>query len=164
MRFSFSTIPACPHILRFKQTSIVLAGLMLLIMTSSALVQGIEWTEKDLAKNVHRAEEAFEGGEMSRAYGLFAHLVSIATDRAFLHFRFGAICTFTADRLNEAEEHLHWAQELGIVETDHASEWNFYQGRLAHLKYDFDSTTEGSENAVLRLFNFIAKLPEFQLI
>ena len=32
------------------------------------------------------------------------------------------------------------------------------------LKYDFDSTTEGSENAVLRLFNFIAKLPEFQLI
>lgn len=32
------------------------------------------------------------------------------------------------------------------------------------LKYDFDSTTEGSENAVLRLFNFMAKLPEFQLI
>ena len=32
------------------------------------------------------------------------------------------------------------------------------------IKYDFDSTTEGSENAVLRLFNFIAKLPEFQLI
>jgi hypothetical protein len=32
------------------------------------------------------------------------------------------------------------------------------------LKYDFDSTTEGSENAVLRLFNFISKLPEFQLI
>ena len=32
------------------------------------------------------------------------------------------------------------------------------------VKYDFDSTTEGSENAVLRLFNFMAKLPEFQLI
>jgi len=32
------------------------------------------------------------------------------------------------------------------------------------LKYDFDGTTEGSENAVLRLFNFMAKLPEFQLI
>jgi len=32
------------------------------------------------------------------------------------------------------------------------------------LKYDFDSTTEGAENAVLRLFNFMAKLPEFQLI
>ena len=104
-----------------------------------AIAQGAEWTEKDLAKNVHRAEEAFQAGEMSRAYGLFAHLVSIAEDRPFLHFRFGAICTFTADRLNEAEEHLHWAQELGIVETDHASEWNFYQGRLAHLKYDFDS-------------------------
>ena len=104
-----------------------------------AIAQGAEWTEKDLAKNVHRAEEAFEAGEMSRAYGLFAHLVSIAEDRPFLHFRFGAICTFTSNRLNEAEEHLHWAQELGILETEHAAEWNFYQGRLAHIKYDFES-------------------------
>ena len=32
------------------------------------------------------------------------------------------------------------------------------------LKYDFDGTSEGSDNAVLRLFNFMAKLPEFQLI
>jgi len=32
------------------------------------------------------------------------------------------------------------------------------------LKYDFDSTSEGSENAIIRLFNFMAKLPEFQLI
>jgi uncharacterized protein (DUF1800 family) len=32
------------------------------------------------------------------------------------------------------------------------------------LKYDFDSKTEGSENAVLRLFNFMVKTPEFQLI
>jgi uncharacterized protein (DUF1800 family) len=32
------------------------------------------------------------------------------------------------------------------------------------LKYDFDSKTEGSENAVLRLFNFMVKIPEFQLI
>ncbi len=32
------------------------------------------------------------------------------------------------------------------------------------LKYDFDATAEGSENAVLRLFNFMTKLPEFQLI
>ncbi len=32
------------------------------------------------------------------------------------------------------------------------------------LKYDFDAATEGSENAVLRLFNFMTKLPEFQLI
>ena len=127
MRFSFSTIPACLHILRFKQTSIVLAGLMLLTMTSSALAQGVEWTEKDLAKNVHRAEEAFEGGEMSRAYGLFAHLVSIATDRAFLHFRFGSICTHTTDRLDEAEEHLRWAMDLGVLNTEHAAEWNYYQ-------------------------------------
>ena len=32
------------------------------------------------------------------------------------------------------------------------------------LKYDFDSKTEGSENAVMRLFNFMIKTPEFQLI
>jgi len=32
------------------------------------------------------------------------------------------------------------------------------------LKYDFDSKTEGSENAVMRLFNFMVKTPEFQLI
>lgn len=32
------------------------------------------------------------------------------------------------------------------------------------LKYDFDSKTEGSDNAVLRLFNFMVKTPEFQLI
>ncbi|MBP6181739.1 DUF1800 domain-containing protein [Flavobacterium sp.] len=32
------------------------------------------------------------------------------------------------------------------------------------LKYDFDSKTEGSENAVIRLFNFMIKTPEFQLI
>jgi Protein of unknown function (DUF1800) len=32
------------------------------------------------------------------------------------------------------------------------------------LKYDFDPNTEGSENAVLRLFNAMTKTPEFQLI
>jgi uncharacterized protein (DUF1800 family) len=32
------------------------------------------------------------------------------------------------------------------------------------LKYDFDATSEGSENAVLRLFNTMVKMPEFQLI
>jgi uncharacterized protein (DUF1800 family) len=32
------------------------------------------------------------------------------------------------------------------------------------LKYDFDSKTEGSDNAVIRLFNFMVKTPEFQLI
>jgi uncharacterized protein (DUF1800 family) len=32
------------------------------------------------------------------------------------------------------------------------------------LKYDFDSKTAGSENAVMRLFNFMVKTPEFQLI
>ena len=32
------------------------------------------------------------------------------------------------------------------------------------LKYDFEGNTEGSENAVLRLFNAMAKTPEYQLI
>ena len=32
------------------------------------------------------------------------------------------------------------------------------------LKYDFDSKTEGSANAVMRLFNFMVKTPEFQII
>ncbi len=32
------------------------------------------------------------------------------------------------------------------------------------LKYDFDPNTDGSENAVLRLFNAMTKTPEFQLI
>lgn len=34
----------------------------------------------------------------------------------------------------------------------------------ALLKYDFDLKSEGAENAVLRLFNFITKTPEYQLI
>jgi hypothetical protein len=32
------------------------------------------------------------------------------------------------------------------------------------LKYDFDPKTAGSENAVMRLFNYMIKTPEFQLI
>ena len=32
------------------------------------------------------------------------------------------------------------------------------------LKYDFDANNEGSQNAVIRLFNAIVKTPEFQLI
>lgn len=32
------------------------------------------------------------------------------------------------------------------------------------LKYDFKSSTEGSENAVIRLYNTLLKLPEYQLI
>ena len=49
---------------------------LLTLPTFSANAQGIEWSEKDLARSVHRAEQTFQGGEMSRAYGLFAHLVS----------------------------------------------------------------------------------------
>jgi hypothetical protein len=32
------------------------------------------------------------------------------------------------------------------------------------LKYDFDSKTAGSAYAVMRLFNFMIKTPEYQLI
>lgn len=32
------------------------------------------------------------------------------------------------------------------------------------LKYDFDPQSEGADNAILRLFNYITKTPEFQLI
>ena len=32
------------------------------------------------------------------------------------------------------------------------------------LKYDFDAKSEGADNAVLRLFNYIVKTPEYQLI
>ena len=47
-----------------------------------------------------------------------------------------------------------------LFETDKNSQADFEQ----ILKYDFDSKTEGSENAVMRLFNFMIKTPEFQLI
>jgi hypothetical protein len=32
------------------------------------------------------------------------------------------------------------------------------------LKYDFDAKNENAKNAVLRLFNYIIKTPEYQLI
>jgi len=32
------------------------------------------------------------------------------------------------------------------------------------LKYDFDPKSENAENTVMRLYNTILKLPEFQLI
>jgi uncharacterized protein (DUF1800 family) len=47
-----------------------------------------------------------------------------------------------------------------LFETDKNNQADFEQ----ILKYDFDSKTVGSENAVLRLFNFMVKTPEFQLI
>lgn len=47
-----------------------------------------------------------------------------------------------------------------LFQTDAANLLDFEQ----ILKYDFDSKTEGSENAVMRLFNFMVKTPEFQLI
>lgn len=109
---------------------------------SYSIVQGQEWSEKDLTKSVHRAENTFDAGEMSRAYGLFAHLVSVAGDRPFLHYRFGAICTFTGTRLDEAEEHLAWANELDILETQHAGGWYYYTGKLRQLQYRFEEAKE----------------------
>jgi uncharacterized protein (DUF1800 family) len=47
-----------------------------------------------------------------------------------------------------------------LFEVDKNTQLDFEQ----LLKYDFDSKTEGSENAVMRLFNFMVKTPEFQLI
>jgi uncharacterized protein (DUF1800 family) len=47
-----------------------------------------------------------------------------------------------------------------LFQTDETTQIDFEQ----ILKYDFDSKTEGSENAVMRLFNFMVKTPEFQLI
>jgi len=47
-----------------------------------------------------------------------------------------------------------------LFQTDETTQTDFEQ----ILKYDFDSKTEGSENAVMRLFNFMVKTPEFQLI
>lgn len=47
-----------------------------------------------------------------------------------------------------------------LFQTDASTQADFEQ----ILKYDFDSKTEGSENAVMRLFNFMVKTPEFQLI
>jgi uncharacterized protein (DUF1800 family) len=47
-----------------------------------------------------------------------------------------------------------------LFQTDETDQQDFEK----ILKYDFDSKTEGSENAVMRLFNFMIKTPEFQLI
>lgn len=47
-----------------------------------------------------------------------------------------------------------------LFQTDETDQHDFEQ----LLKYDFDSKTEGSENAVMRLFNLMVKTPEYQLI
>ena len=106
--------------------------------STSLFAQGTEWTEKDLARSVHRAEQTFRGGEMSRAYGLFAHLVSVAGDRAFLHYRFGATCTYTSQRLDEAKEHLDIARELGILDTEDHAGWHYYNARYHQAIFEFE--------------------------
>ena len=121
------------------------------LLTLSAInadAQGVEWTEKDLARSVHRAEQTFQGGEMSRAYGLFAHLVSVAGDRAFLHYRFGATCTYTSQRLNEAIEHLEIARELGILDTEEAAGWHYYKARYHHARFEFDEAAVHLRTAI----------------
>ncbi len=129
-----------------KKMTALLCAVVCLFCVSA--VYGQEWSEKDLTKSVHRAENTFDAGEMSRAYGLFAHLVSVAGDRPFLHYRFGAICTYTGTRLNEAEEHLAWAKELGILETEHAGGWYYYTGKLRQLQYRFEDAKELFDQAL----------------
>lgn len=51
-------------------------------------------------------------------------------------------------------------QERLLFDVDEATQKDFE----TILKYDFDGTTVGADNAVLRLFNAILKTPEFQLI
>jgi hypothetical protein len=126
-----------------KALFVLMAGVFVL---NSSFSQ--DWSEKDLIKSVHRAEKTFESGEMSRAYGLFAHLVSVSGDRPFLHYRFGAICTHTGTRLEEAEEHLIWAKDLGILDTEHAAGWHYYTGKLRHLQYRFDEARTSLGNAL----------------
>ena len=41
---------------------------------------------------------------------------------------------------------------------------NIQKDKEAILKYDFDASSKNSQQAVVRLFNFITKSPEFQLI
>lgn len=115
---------------------------------STASAQGTEWTEKDLARSVHRAEQTFQGGEMSRAYGLFAHLVSVAGDRAFLHYRFGATCTFTSQRLDEAKKHLEIARELGILESEYQAGWHYYMARYHQSVFAFDEAAVNLRTAI----------------
>ena len=51
-------------------------------------------------------------------------------------------------------------KERLLFETDENTQKDFEK----ILKYDFNPNTEGSQNAVLRLFNAMVKTPEFQLI
>jgi hypothetical protein len=50
--------------------------------------------------------------------------------------------------------------ERVLFQTDDSMQKDFEE----LLKYDFNPKSEGAENAVLRLFNTMVKLPEFQLI
>lgn len=121
---------------------------LLLLPVVAVHAQGVEWSERDLSRSVHRAEQTFQGGEMSRAYGLFAHLVSVAGDRAFLHYRFGATCTYTSQRLNEAIEHLEIARELGILDTDEAAGWHYYKARYHQALFEFEDAANHLRTAI----------------
>jgi len=125
-------------------------AIILLLLFSVQRLQGQtnDWSEKDLSKSVHRADETFKAGEMERAYGLFAHLVSVANDRAFVHFRFGATCTYSIKHLEEAEDHLLKARELGILESEYKADWHFYKGRIHQLRFEFDEAAVQFRQAI----------------
>ena len=65
MRLPVCTSPVSSCSLRAELRSFLLIGFLLFPVISGLFAQGADWTEKDLAKNVHRAEESFEAGEMS---------------------------------------------------------------------------------------------------
>ena len=134
---------------------------MLTLPTFSANAQGIEWSEKDLARSVHRAEQTFQGGEMSRAYGLFAHLVSVAGDRAFLHYRFGATCTYTSQRLNEAIEHQNRAN--WDFDTKDAAGWHYYKARYHHARFEYEEASVHLRTAIDQASNKEAWLEDAKL-
>ena len=143
----FFCLIKCCHFL-LKRQLIRWCVLPLILFAVDANSQNVEWSEKDLARSVHRAEQTFKGGEMSRAYGLFAHLVSVAGNRAFLHYRFGATCTYTSQRLSEAIEHLEIARELGILETKEAAGWHYYKARYHQTLFQFEEATMHFRSAI----------------
>lgn len=64
------------------------------------------------------------------------------------------------DKEGNNKEIIAGLQNRLLFQTDETNQSDFEN----ILKYDFDSKTDGSENAVMRLFNFMVKTPEFQLI
>ncbi|AXG73114.1 DUF1800 domain-containing protein [Flavobacterium arcticum] len=61
---------------------------------------------------------------------------------------------------NKSKEVITELKDRLLFDTDTITQENFE----SILKYDFDPTSKGADNGVLRLFNYMVKTPEFQLI